>query len=203
MTKRELYGKVKAWIEAALPVGDRVIQAKPREQGRERPAVNVPQRKRPYVTMEITVTSSLAATALERTTDKFLGSDPETENRFEHLIQRRRYCTMHLEIYGEGALDMAEQLIDSRRIPTIHAQLRAAEITAMPLTDPIDISEQTGTAWDERAALDFRIHYLLTTSTEAPIIETAGITLKTWPQGQSPDDEPPTPPEHEDTFTVP
>ncbi len=205
MTKTEIYTATKAWLEAALPeLGARVIQARTKERPRGRPAADVPRPAQPYATMLITGSRSLAATAYERTTDIHVGAPAAppapAENLYRHEIHRRRFCTMHLELFGQDSFDRAELLIDSRLIPAIRAQLRAAAIWAFPISDPLDVSEQTATAWDERAAIDFRIHYLLTTITASPIIESNEVNLQTWTDGQDPETDPPA---HDEDFTIP
>lgn len=114
-----------------------------------------------------------------KTTDTYVGAggppDPgvPAENLYEYQTNQRRQRTLQVRIHGdEDAWDLAAELRQSLLIHEIKVALKAAGLDAWPLSDIADASEKRDSGWETIAIMDYGIRYVLTVSSEIPIIET-------------------------------
>ncbi len=168
ITHADIFDKVRTWIvdNVAAEVGDKVIEANQ----------NAPRPARPYISVLVTTTTQKEHSNESHPGDTGMAS-----------IENELSCMVSVQCIGENAKTIMGNLRQTLEKPTVLQSLRAAGLPFIRVLSGVnDLTEQTGTQYEERAGVDIEFRAAAVVIDEVGVIESVeGAATHERPGGES------------------
>lgn len=164
-----LFASLKEWIETALPTVKTVAKAR-QKRG------DAPAGERPCVVLRLSTDVGTGGTTHKKTTDTPGTVDPDQFQQV-HTMPRRK--TLVVDIYGEGALQLSEDLEISVNFHNVLEQFLAAGISVTHAGGLGDMTAFKSTGYEPSAQVEFFVMQNQQATVEVPVIETVNQNIDT------------------------